>query len=67
MHQEEYKGHTITVDVFKRGKGWTWSYQIDDGSWRECRDRPLPNQEIVLREAVREAKLEIDRLNDNKT
>ncbi len=62
MRQEEYKGHTITVDVFKRGKGWAWSYQIDDGPLRECRDRPLPNQEIALSEAVQVAKLEIDRL-----
>jgi len=62
MHQEEYKGRVITVDVLKRGNGWTWSYQIDGGPLRECRDRPLPSQEIVLSEAFQEAKYEIDRL-----
>lgn len=67
MHQEEYKGRVITVDVLMRGKGWTWSYQIDSGPLRESRDRPLPSQEIVLKEALREAKAEIDRLNDYKT
>ena len=64
MHQEEYKGRVITVDVLKRGKGWTWSYQIDGGPLRESRDRPLPSQEIVLNEALGKAKAEIDRLND---
>lgn len=60
MHQEEYKGRNITVDVLKRGKNWTWSYQIDDGPLRESRDRPLPSQEVVLKEAISEAKAEID-------
>ena len=64
MHQEKYKGRVIAVDVLKRGKGWTWSYQIDGGSLRQCRDRPLTSQEIVLSEALEEAKSEIDRLND---
>lgn len=35
MHQEEYKGHTITIDIDKRGKGWVWSYQIDGSSLRK--------------------------------
>ena len=62
MHEEEYKGGVITVDVLKRGNGWTWSYQIDGGSLHECRDRLLPNQKIALSEALQEAKAEIDRL-----
>ena len=64
MHQEKYKGRVITIEVFKRGNGWTWSYQVDGGPLRECRDRPLPSQEIVLSEALEEAKDEIDRLNN---
>ncbi len=62
MHQEEYKGRSITVDILKRGSGWTWSYQIDDGPLRESRERPLPNQNVVLNEAIRRAKAEIDRM-----
>ena len=60
MHQEEYKGRVITVDVLERKHGWSWSYQINSGTLRECRDRPLPSQEIALREAIDEAKFEID-------
>ena len=62
MHQEEYKGRAIAVDVLERGNGWTWSYQIDGGPLRESRNRPLPNRELVLSEALSEAKSEIDRL-----
>ena len=62
MHQEEYKGRIITADTLNRGKGWTWSYQIDGGPLREGSDRPLPNQELILSEAIGEAKAEIDRM-----
>lgn len=64
MHQEKYKGRNITVDVLKRGNNWTWSYQIDSGPLRECRDRPLPRQEVVLKDAISEAKAEIDRMEN---
>ena len=62
MHQEEYKGRTITVDTYRRGKGWAWTYQIDGGPIRESRDRPLPSEELMLREAIGNAKAEIDRM-----
>ncbi len=62
MHQEKYKGRIITVDILKRGKGWTWSYQIDSGPLREGRDRPLSSQELILSEVIGEAKAEIDRM-----
>ena len=62
MHQEEYKGRIITVDLLKRGSNWTWSYQIDDGPLRESRDRPLPSHDLVLKEAIAQAKSEIDRV-----
>jgi hypothetical protein len=62
MHQEEYKGHSITVDTFKRGKGFGWSYQIDGGPIREGKDRPLYSERLMLQEAISEAKWEIDRM-----
>jgi hypothetical protein len=27
----QYKGCWITIDVANRGRGWTWTYQIDSG------------------------------------
>jgi hypothetical protein len=62
MHQDEYKGHMITIDTIKRGRGYAWSYQIDGGPLRESRDRPLPSEEIMLKEAIDAAKAEIDRM-----
>jgi hypothetical protein len=60
MHrQEEYKGHSITVHTFKRGEGFGWSYQIDGGPVRESRDRPLRDEETMLKEAIDQAKAEI--------
>jgi hypothetical protein len=60
-HEEQYKDHTIIAETYPIGKGYRWSYQIDDGDMRECRDRPLPNERVVLGEAVVAAKAEIDR------
>jgi hypothetical protein len=60
-HREEYKGHQITVDSHRVGRGFRWGYQIDDGEIRECRDRPLRNEQRVLREGISTAKAEIDR------
>jgi hypothetical protein len=60
-HREEYKGHQITVDTYRLGKGFRWSYQIDGGDIRDCRDRPLRSEQAVLSEGISEAKAEIDR------
>lgn len=62
MFQEEYKGRQITVDTFKRGNGFAWTYQIDGGPIRESKDRPLPSEELMLKEAIGNAKFEIDRM-----
>jgi len=62
MHQEEYKGHTITVDTIKRGKGWAATYQIDGGEIRDCDGRPLHDEKIVQHGAIMEAKWVIDRM-----
>jgi hypothetical protein len=60
-HREGYKGHEITVDTYRVGRGFRWGYQIDGGEIREGRDRPLRNERIVLREGISAAKEEIDR------
>lgn len=62
MYQEEYKRRIITVDTFKRGRGWTWEYQIDGCPIRKGEDRPLPSEEIIRQEAIGAAKFEIDRM-----
>jgi hypothetical protein len=56
----DYKGRTISVETTKRGNGWTWAYQIDTGPLRQGRDRPLESEELMLKEAIREAQREID-------
>ncbi len=61
-HDEDYKGHQIVVDTIKRGKGYTWSYIIDGVRFRECRDRPLKSEQLMLRQALSQAKAEIDRM-----
>ena len=61
-YDEEYRGHSITVDTVKRGKGYGWTYQIDGGDLRESRDRPLDEQSMYM-EALREAQAEIDRMD----
>jgi hypothetical protein len=60
-HEEQYKGHTILAETYRVGEGYRWTYQIDGGDMRECRDRPLRNERVVLAEAVGDAKAEIDR------
>lgn len=61
MHEEEYKGHQITVDTIKVGRGWTAEYQIDGGELRRIDGRPLAER-IVLHEAISEAKWRIDQM-----
>lgn len=62
MYQEEYKGHQITVDTLRRGKGWVASYQIDGGEVQACDGRPLDSEEIVRGGAIGEAKWKIDQM-----
>ena len=61
MKQVEYKGRWVTIDVVQRGKGWSWTYQIDTGPVRACEDRPLNSEALMEAEAEREAFREIDR------
>jgi hypothetical protein len=52
----------ILAETYPAGSGFLWAYQIDGGPLRECPDRPLKNEGIVLGEAIDTAKLEIDRM-----
>ena len=58
--QAEYKGKTIAVDTEEVRGGWIWTYQIDAGPIRRCKDRPMPSEEIMLREGLSTAKAEMD-------
>lgn len=62
-HREvEYRGHTITVESHPFGNGFQWSYQINGSHYTRSRERPIMNQELMLYEAVREAKAHVDLL-----
>jgi hypothetical protein len=66
-HNEEYKGRTIQVTVSQRGTGrratYTWDYVIGpEMIYRQNGDRPLESEEIMLQEAISNAKWEIDHL-----
>lgn len=63
-YNEQYKGHAITVDTFKRGKGFGWSYQIDGGEPREIRERSLGHERIARGEALDRARSEIDGMGE---
>jgi hypothetical protein len=65
-HHEEYKGHEFSVDTVQRGKGWSWTYQIDGGPLREGKDRPLPSEQLALQEAISNAKSAIDSMIKSK-
>jgi hypothetical protein len=56
----EHKGHTITLDVADRGKGWTWTYQIDSGPVIANTGQPHPSGALARLEAVAVAQREID-------
>ncbi len=62
QHEENYKGHQIVVDTIKRGNGYTWGYLIDGVTLREGQDRPLKSEQLMLHEAISQAKAEIDRM-----
>ena len=59
---EEYKGHHITAEASKIGRHIRWSYQIDGGELRESRGKPLRTEELMLSEAISEARWAIDRM-----
>lgn len=56
----EYKGHHVSVETAPMGRGFRWRYVIDGQHFKESNDRPLPNEEIMLREGVDSAKRAID-------
>ena len=61
MFQGKYRGHRITVDTVHREKGWVATYQIDGGDIHRCDGHPFPSEEIVVEQAIAEAKWTIDR------
>ena len=62
----EYKGKTIQAYTYKAGNGFRWTYQIDGGISRDCKDRPIQSEELMLNEAISQAKTAIDRISRNE-
>jgi hypothetical protein len=56
----EHKGHTITLDVADRGKGWTWTYQVDSGPVIANTGPAHPSQSLARLEAIAVAQREIE-------
>jgi hypothetical protein len=56
----EHKGHRITFDVADRGKGWTWTFQIDSGPVIANTGAPHPNEVLARLEAIAVAEREIE-------
>jgi hypothetical protein len=65
-HEEEYKGHTISVYTTELGRGHIWNYQIDGGAIRrQYGDRPQ-SEETALHEGIGEAKYAVDQITKAK-
>jgi len=60
METIEHKGHRITFDVANRGKGWTWTFQIDSGPVIANAGMPHPNEVLARSEAIAVAEREIE-------
>lgn len=58
----ELKGHQIALDVADRGKGWTWTYQIDSGPVIANVGTPHLSETLARLEAIAVAEREIDRV-----
>jgi hypothetical protein len=56
----EHKGHQIAFDVANRGKGWTWTYQIDSGPVIANAGAPHSKEILARLEAIAVAEREID-------
>ncbi len=59
MEVIEYMGHRIAFDVADRGKGWTWTFQIDSGPVIANTGTPHPNELLARLEAIAVAGREI--------
>ena len=60
MESIEHKGHRITLDVADRGKGWTWTLQIDSGPVIANTGAPHPYEVLARLEAIAVAEREIE-------
>jgi len=56
----EHRGHTITLDVADRGKGWTWTYQVDSGPVIANAGGTHVSANLARLEAIAVAEREID-------
>jgi hypothetical protein len=56
----EHTGYQITFDVADRGKGWTWTFQIDSGPVIANTGAPHPNEILARLEAISVAERKIE-------
>jgi len=54
-----YKGHEVSIWTDQQDSGWVWTYTIDGKGQRKC-IKPLPLEELALKEGAMAARLEID-------
>ena len=60
MESIEHEGHRITFDVADRGKGWTWTFQIDSGPVIANAGVPHPTEALARLEAIAVAERQIE-------
>jgi len=56
----EHRGHRITFEVADRGKGWTWTFQIDSGPVIANAGAPHVTEVLARLEAIAVAEREIE-------
>ncbi len=59
IYNREYKGINIAIHTDERRGKWYWSYTLGS-EFHELRERPLPSEDIAIREAEHDARWRID-------
>lgn len=59
VHNREYKGINFTIHTDETRGKWRWSYSLGT-EFHEIRERPLPSEDLAVREAEHDAHWRID-------
>jgi hypothetical protein len=60
MEIMEYNGCTITLHVCDRGRGWTWTYQVDSGPVMANAGLPHISEILARTDAISVATRDVD-------
>jgi hypothetical protein len=60
MEVFEHRGRRVTLDAADRGKGWTWTFQIDTGPVIANEGEAHPSEALARLEAIAVAQREIE-------